>query len=71
MSAIIKCCRFCVAPKRYPGCHSTCPEYLKERAEYDERKAEADRIKAAQSAIYGARTAKVIKANKRKRTGGA
>ena len=20
-------CRYCVAPKRKPGCHATCPEY--------------------------------------------
>ena len=23
----IKCCKNCVAPKRHPGCHSTCQEY--------------------------------------------
>ena len=22
-----ECCRHCVAPKRHPGCHATCPEY--------------------------------------------
>lgn len=27
----IKCCKGCVAPKRYPGCHSNCPEYLMEK----------------------------------------
>lgn len=27
---IIKCCRHCVPPKRYPGCHATCPEYIEE-----------------------------------------
>ena len=39
MSQIIQCCRNCVAPKRHPGCHGTCPDYLKERANYDELKA--------------------------------
>lgn len=41
MSAI-KCCRYCVPPKRHPGCHSKCPDYLKERAEYDQKKAMID-----------------------------
>ena len=27
----IKCCKDCVAPKRHPGCHGVCPEYLYER----------------------------------------
>lgn len=27
----IKCCKDCVAPKRYPGCHSVCPEYIHEK----------------------------------------
>ena len=34
----ITCCNNCVAPKRYPGCHGTCPEYLEQRAKYDEVK---------------------------------
>lgn len=33
----IKCCKDCVAPKRHLGCHSTCSEYLTERAKMDER----------------------------------
>lgn len=39
----ITCCRGCIAPKRHPGCHGSCPEYIKERATYDAKKAEADR----------------------------
>ena len=31
----IRCCNGCMAPKRHPGCHGTCPEYLKEKAEHD------------------------------------
>ena len=38
----ITCCNNCVAPKRYPGCHGTCPEYLEQRAELDKEK-EAER----------------------------
>ena len=40
----ITCCRYCVAPKRHPGCHAKCPEYNKELAihnrEKDARKGE-------------------------------
>ena len=39
----IKCCYGCTAPKRYPGCHSHCPEYIAEKAKHDKEKAEADR----------------------------
>jgi hypothetical protein len=36
-------CKDCVAPKRHPGCHGHCPEYLEEKARHDEQKAEADK----------------------------
>ena len=39
----IKCCYGCVAPKRYPGCHDRCPEYIKEKAAHDAQKAEEDK----------------------------
>lgn len=32
-------CKGCVAPKRYPGCHDRCPEYLAEKAKHDEQTA--------------------------------
>ena len=31
------CCRHCVAPKRHPGCHATCPDYPIAKAEHDKR----------------------------------
>ena len=34
----IKCCKDCVPPTRYPGCHDKCEQYLKEKAEYEKRK---------------------------------
>lgn len=40
----IKCCKNCVPPQRHPGCHSTCPDYIREKAEWEEEKA---KIKAA------------------------
>lgn len=36
----IRCCIDCVPPKRHVGCHSTCEEYLKEKAEWDAVKEE-------------------------------
>ena len=39
----ISCCRYCVAPKRHPGCHDRCTEYLEEKAKHDAEKAEADK----------------------------
>lgn len=33
------CCRYCVAPKRHPGCHATCPDYKEAKAEENKRKA--------------------------------
>lgn len=34
----ISCCRECVPPKRYPGCHDHCEEYQKQKAELEERR---------------------------------
>lgn len=34
----IKCCKDCVAPKRYPGCHGVCPEYIHEKELWEEEK---------------------------------
>ena len=67
MGGIITCCYHCVAPKRHPGCHSTCPEYLKQRAEHDELKAVADKQKFISNGIRSQKTTAVIKALKGKR----
>lgn len=39
-------CRYCVAPKRYAGCHSTCPEYAEWLPQELERKETIKRNKA-------------------------
>jgi hypothetical protein len=33
-------CKDCKPPKRYPGCHDHCPEYLAQKAEHDRLMAE-------------------------------
>lgn len=60
-------CRFCVAPKRYPGCHSKCPEYLAERAKYDELKAENDKKKVVEGELISQRMASAYKIMKKYR----
>jgi hypothetical protein len=44
-------CKGCVPPKRFPGCHGSCPDYIREKAEYNARKAEADKKKATQDGL--------------------
>lgn len=60
-------CKGCVAPKRYPGCHSHCPEYLKAKAEYEERKAIEDKKKRTDQDIYLQRSDAVAKAMRGRR----
>lgn len=61
----IKCCQFCVAPKRYPGCHAVCPEYTKEKAEYEALKAQDDKKRKVKGDIYCQRTERVTKVMRR------
>ena len=57
-------CRGCVAPKRYPGCHGHCPEYLADKAKHDEEKAEKERRESTERGL-NAHFAKVAyRANK-------
>lgn len=44
--SIIKCCKDCVPPTRYPGCHDKCSKYLEEKAKLEEIKAKARKDKA-------------------------
>lgn len=62
---VINCCHFCVAPKRYPGCHSNCPEYTEEKAGYDRRKEAEDKKRNTKNNIYNQRTENVAKALKK------
>ena len=38
----IKCCKDCVPPTRYPGCHAKCEQYKAEKAKWEEEKAKAN-----------------------------
>ena len=61
---MIYCCKGCEAPKRYPGCHAVCQEYLEQKAAYDKRKAEVDKERQIKQAILGDRGMKVYNAMK-------
>lgn len=63
----ITCCNGCVPPKRNPYCHGTCPEYLKEKAEYDQKKAEQDRERDARCGLLRQKYEKVFNAYKKRR----
>lgn len=36
----MKCCRYCVPPKRHPQCWSTCSEYIEEKEQANKYKEE-------------------------------
>ena len=59
--SLIFCCRGCIAPKRYPGCHDHRPEYLTQKAEHEERKAVADEKKRISNGLYDQRSTALTK----------
>lgn len=60
----IVCCKSCIAPKRHPGCHGHCPEYLAEKAEYEAKKAEAEKRKAIKKGLDAQAAAAVYRSKK-------
>ena len=64
---MIDCCRYCQTPKRHPGCHGACEEYITERAEYDRLKAIHDRNRDIDIGIVQQRGERVYKALKSRR----
>ena len=64
---MIYSCKNCVAPKRHPGCHGSCPEYLADKAEHDRLKAKHDKENRVNIDICVSRNAKVYKAMKDRR----
>jgi hypothetical protein len=63
-------CKGCVPPKRYPGCHGECANYLAEKANYDALKAKDNEKKAVEQGIYRQRSDKVYQAIKNRRKKG-
>ena len=60
----IQCCHHCVPPKRHAACWGHCPEYLKERAEYEAMKAERTKKERLEQNLYAQRHASVKRAQK-------
>lgn len=51
MGRIFTVCTHCVAPKRHPGCHDRCPEYLAQKAINDELKEKEFKRKQIESGL--------------------
>lgn len=69
-------CHHCVAPKRHPGCHDHCPDYIRAKAKYDQKRIDAREQSWVSSyvkkSIVDARDSNVkrLKGNRRFRYGG-
>lgn len=63
----IKCCNGCVAPKRYPGCHDRCPDYIEEKAKHNEEKAAAYKKKAIEDGLNSQAISGVDRAKKKRK----
>ena len=57
-------CMNCVAPKRHPGCHDRCAEYLKEKTQHDALKEAEYKRKQIEYGLIARHTA--IKFHQRK-----
>ena len=60
-----KSCKYCEPPKRRPGCHAHCPEYLEESAEYRNKKSIADKERDIQQGIIQQRNEAAYRAYRR------
>lgn len=62
----IKCCLGCVAPKRYPGCHDHCDEYLTEKAEHIRIKEMEYERRNVWNSVYSQKSMSILRALKRR-----
>lgn len=62
-----ECCLNCCPPKRHPGCHGSCPEYMGQKAMHDEQKAASDRKKFIKQRLQSQMYDGVHKAYKRRK----
>lgn len=60
-------CYKCVAPKRHPGCHATCPDYAKDDAEHQARKEKERQEKYMDSILTSQKIGAVSKAMRHNR----
>lgn len=62
-------CKGCVPPERHPGCHSTCPKYLEEKAKHDALKEKQRKEHDVAVSIMDQRGRAVRKAMQHRRKG--
>ena len=60
-------CKDCTAPKRHPGCHDKCPEYLEQKAKYEEIKEAERKWKEVRGGLIDQRNNLYYEAMKRNR----
>lgn len=62
----VKCCKDCVPPKRHPGCHDHCPDYIAEQLIYDLQMAAYRKERDTALGIRDQKTRGVMRARRRK-----
>lgn len=65
----IECCKHCVAPKRYPGCHDHCPEYQEQKAIHDANREEQNKKNYISDGIYQQQTRAIERTIGKRRSG--
>lgn len=63
----IHCCKGCTQPKRHPGCHGSCSEYLAEKAEHERQKEIHDKQRDIVYGIISDRENKIYRAMKNRK----
>lgn len=63
----ISCCKGCVAPKRHPGCHGSCSDYIREKAEHDALMEEDYKRRHLNQNLADQKYAAITRATKKKR----
>lgn len=64
---MVVCCNGCVPPKRHPGCHDHCPDFITEKLVDDLREEKYRKQQEIHLGLRDQKTRGVIKANKRRR----
>ena len=64
----IKCCFGCRPPKRHTACWDTCPDYIKEKAEDQEKKEAERKRRRIDGEIIAQRSESVQRAMKKRKT---
>jgi hypothetical protein len=54
-------CYHCTPPKRHPGCHANCPEYERDRANFDAMRVNADFENKTEDAVHTAAYARTMR----------